>query len=97
MENGSDPGQIAGGSTASIAMVCEVCRERPVTRLVANFFCACDLRAKRIQPRFGVDVWSAPLRQGVSLLNSKRNFATKKDDASVEMREVKGDPNGKNI
>ena len=52
---------------------------------------------REFQPRFGVVVWSAPLRQGVSLLNSKRNFATKKDDASVEMREVKGDPNGKNI
>jgi ribosomal protein L37AE/L43A len=34
--------------TASIPVVCEVCRERPVTRLVVNFIFACDLCAKKI-------------------------------------------------
>ncbi len=37
-----------GVDTASIPVVCEVWRERPVTRLVVNFIFACDRCVKRI-------------------------------------------------
>jgi hypothetical protein len=62
-----------------------------------NFIFACDLCAKRISTTLWHGRDEPHLWQGVSLLNSKRNFTTMKDNAPLEMQKVKGDSNGKNI
>jgi hypothetical protein len=40
--------ELHGSDTGSIQAACEVCNERSVTTLVANFIFACDRCARRI-------------------------------------------------
>jgi hypothetical protein len=54
---------------ASIPPACEVCREEPVTTLVADFIFACTVCAKRISAVLWHGREERTLRQGVSLLN----------------------------
>jgi ribosomal protein L37AE/L43A len=55
----------------SIPLACEVCRERPVTRLVVNFIFACDVCAKRISAA----LWNS--RQELALPG--KNFSSERE------------------
>jgi hypothetical protein len=76
-------------NAASIPPACEVCREEPVTTLVADFIFACDVCAKRISAVLWHEREERALTAEVSLLNSKCDFTTMNENASLEMQKVK--------
>src|SRR5580693_9620498 len=57
---------------ASIPLACEVCHERPATRLVVNFIFACDGCAKRISAA----LWNG--RQKLALPG--KNFSSEREN-----------------
>jgi ribosomal protein L37AE/L43A len=88
--------KLRGADAVPIPLACEVCRERQVARLVANFIFSCDVCSKRISAALWHGREELAL-MGDPLLNSKRNFTTMKDNASLGMQKVKEASNGKNI
>jgi hypothetical protein len=81
---------------ASIPPACEVCREGPVTTLVADFIFPRSVSAKTISAVLWHGREERTLTAGFS--SEFRNvISPNKDTASLEMQKVKAGSNGKNI
>jgi ribosomal protein L37AE/L43A len=63
--------KLGGADAVSIPLACEVCRERQVTRLVANLIFSCDVCAKRISAALWHGREELALMGKSPLLNSK--------------------------